>query len=91
MKGGDVVVDGVGSCVGVSERLRGLVDEPVVSFAQAAAARDLLVPQVLEASEVSLDLLRAEAGAAGAEEVGVALVRALGVASVPRVAGIEDR
>lgn len=45
----------------------------------------LFVPEVQQARQVHLDLLRAEPEPAGAQQLGVALVRALRVAPVPRV------
>lgn len=85
MQRADVVIYSVSSRVGVGEGLFRFVDEPVVAVAQAAAARELLVPQVLKAREVRLDLLSAEAGAPRAEEIRVAFKRAFRVTPVPCV------
>lgn len=84
MKSADIVVDSVCPGMCLSECLFRFVLQPVV-VAQSLASCDLFVAQMSEARQVGVNLLRCETGAARAEELSIALVRAFGVAAVPCV------
>lgn len=68
-----------------------VVQQPVALVPQPLLSLELLITQVLQTGQVTLDLLRGEASLAGFEEVGVVVVRSLGVAPVPLVAGSRNR
>lgn len=72
MQSADVVVNGVGPGMCLSEGLSRFVHQPVV-VVQSLASCDLFVAEMSQSREVAVDLLRGEPGAAGAEQVSVAL------------------